>query len=207
MKPAVGFIRHLFQYIAQADRIESFQEFLGRPENGLSWGELFHLLQMQGLAPFTYYSLRAPEWQSLLPETFLARLKNTFRETSLQNFFLQRELKRLNEHFDLARLIVVPLKGASLINRLYPLPGLRPMQDIDLLIHDRDWEKVKRVLLTAGYQPLSDLPEKWVKGFHFHAAFILPERNLVVEVHWNLTDEHLLPFESMEDPLGPGLFF
>ena len=70
------------------------------------------------------------------------------------------------------------------------------MQDIDLLIPGRDWEKVKQVLLTTGYQALSDLPEKWVKGFHFHAAFILPGRDVVVEVRWNLTDEHLLPLDK-----------
>jgi hypothetical protein len=196
MKPAVDFIRHFFQYLAQPDQVEAFQKFLGRPEKSLHWEELFQLLHLQGLAPFTYYSLRAPEWQSRLPEPFLAQLKNTFRETSLQNFFLQRELKRLNKHFFEARLMAIPLKGASLINRFYPLPGLRPMQDIDLLIPNRDWEQVKRVLLMAGYQPLSDLPEKWVKGFHFHAAFILPGRNVVVEVHWNLTDEHLLPLDK-----------
>ena len=196
MKPAVDFIRHLFQYIAQPDRAEAFQEFLGRLENNPSWEEIFQLLQIQGLAPFTYYSLRAPEWQSRLPKPFLAQLKKAFRETSLQNFFLQRELKRLSEHFIEARLMVIPLKGASLINRVYPLPGLRPMQDMDLLIPDRDWEKVRGVLLKAGYRPLSDLPEKWVKGFHFHAAFILPGRKVVVEVHWNLTDEHLLPLNK-----------
>ena len=134
MKPAVDFIRHFFQYLAQPDRVETFHKFLGRSEKGLPWEELFLLLHLQGLAPFTYYSLRAPEWESCLPEPFLAQLKYAFRETSLQNFFLQRELKRLNEHFIEARLMVIPLKGASLINRFYPLPGLRPMQDIDLLI-------------------------------------------------------------------------
>ncbi len=198
MKPAVDFIRHFFQYVAQPDRVEAFQKFLERSEKNLPWDELFLLLHSQGLAPFTYYSLRAPEWQSHLPESFLAQLKNAFRETSLQNFFLQRELKRLNELFIKDCLMVIPLKGASLINRFYPLPGLRPMQDIDLLIQDRDWEKVKQVMLTAGYRPLSDLPEKWVKGFHFHAAFFLPGPEVVVEVHWNLTDEHLLPFTNWQ---------
>ena len=111
--------------------------------------------------------------------------------------------------------MVIPLKGASLINRSYPLPVSDPMQDSTCLFMTGTGKGAKQVMLTAGNRPLSDLPEKWVKGFHFHAAFFLPGREVVVEVHWNLTDEHLLPFSKwqalwdrayFQNPPGPGFW-
>ena len=86
MKLAVDFIRHLFQYIAQPNEVEAFQKFLGLSEKILPWEGLFQLLHVQGLAPFTYYSLRAPEWQCRLSETFLTQL-NTFPGNQPSKFF------------------------------------------------------------------------------------------------------------------------
>ena len=43
------------------------------------------------------------------------------------------------------------LKGADLLPRLYGVLGLRPMVDVDLLVHDQDLPAIERILREFGY--------------------------------------------------------
>ena len=46
---------------------------------------------------------------------------------------------------------VMPLKGAALATRYYPAPALRPMSDLDLLVHPADLPRMAAVLRGLGY--------------------------------------------------------
>ena len=48
------------------------------------------------------------------------------------------------------------LKGADLIPRLYGVMAVRPMSDVDLLVHDQDLLAIDRILTGAGYRPQID---------------------------------------------------
>lgn len=47
----------------------------------------------------------------------------------------------------------IPLKGLSLCSRVYKDDGLRPMDDIDILIKEEDLRKTKDILFTCGLEP------------------------------------------------------
>ncbi|MBI5376726.1 MAG: nucleotidyltransferase family protein [Candidatus Schekmanbacteria bacterium] len=47
----------------------------------------------------------------------------------------------------------IPLKGLSLCSRVYKDDGLRPMDDIDILIKEEDLQKTKDILFTCGLEP------------------------------------------------------
>jgi len=47
----------------------------------------------------------------------------------------------------------IPLKGLSLCCRVYKDDGLRPMDDIDILIKEEDLRKAKDILFTCGLEP------------------------------------------------------
>lgn len=48
------------------------------------------------------------------------------------------------------------LKGADLIPRLYGVMALRPMSDVDLLVHEEDLSAIDRILTGVGYRPQID---------------------------------------------------
>ena len=48
------------------------------------------------------------------------------------------------------------LKGADLLPRLYGVLGLRPMVDVDLLVHDQDLPAIERILREFGYSTQID---------------------------------------------------
>ena len=48
------------------------------------------------------------------------------------------------------------LKGADLIPRLYGVLGVRPMADVDMLVHDQDLPGIDRILRDLGYRPQID---------------------------------------------------
>jgi hypothetical protein len=53
-----------------------------------------------------------------------------------------------------ASVAVMPLKGSLLATRYYPEPGLRPMNDLDLLVQPEDEPRAIAALAGLGYQPL-----------------------------------------------------
>jgi hypothetical protein len=78
------------------------------------------------------------------------------------------------------------LKGAALAHLVYPSPAMRPMRDLDVLVHQRDAVPTQRLLGELGYDaPVPD--DGRVRGKHLPVASCRREGLTVsVEVHTNL---------------------
>ncbi len=108
-----------------------------------------------GLAPLLQFRLEG--WGSKLPDARaqvkldFARQAETARQTA----------RRAQLAEVLARLPVQPvvLKGAYLAECVYPAPGLRPMNDIDLLFQPDDLPKVTAALGELGYGSKDKSPD------------------------------------------------
>jgi hypothetical protein len=83
------------------------------------------------------------------------------------------------------------VKGAALALSHYPLPGLRPRVDTDVLIAADNVDKVHACLLRSGYSPL---PSNF-------SATVLPERSyrkqisgawVTLDLHWALSSRPIL---------------
>jgi hypothetical protein len=48
------------------------------------------------------------------------------------------------------------LKGADVLSRLYGVWGIRPMADLDLLVHEHDLPAIDRIVTHLGYRPVID---------------------------------------------------
>lgn len=79
------------------------------------------------------------------------------------------------------------LKGISISDQYYPVPHLRPMGDIDILIPADAYESIESALLRRGYarQPGYIVS----KGATHGAPLAHPERQTWVELHTALYDE------------------
>jgi hypothetical protein len=63
-----------------------------------------------------------------------------------------------------AGLLTILLKGAALAYTLYPDPALRPMSDLDLLIHPQDLKQAVQVIQSMGYRKMESTSGKGGKN-------------------------------------------
>ncbi|MBI3089763.1 MAG: nucleotidyltransferase family protein [Candidatus Tectomicrobia bacterium] len=74
-----------------------------------------------------------------------------------------------------AKCSFLPIQGALLQALYYPDPGLRPMEDLDLLVLPGSYQRFRRVLRSCGFQRLAPDSATWVRG----AAVIDLHRHVV----------------------------
>ena len=96
-----------------------------------------------------------------------------------------RVLQRFNdEHID-----AIPFKGPALGIRLYNKLSFRAFGDLDILIHRKDFYRVKEILITMGYQPFRSFSEKKEAKFldtQMGYEFVRHDERCVIEIHWSL---------------------
>ena len=66
----------------------------------------------------------------------------------------------------------IVLKGADLLSRVYGVRGLRPITDVDLLVHERDLRKIDDLLTASGFRRLID----------GNPAYVSPESGLILDI-------------------------
>src|SRR5205807_2867816 len=64
------------------------------------------------------------------------------------------------------------LKGADLIPRLYGVLGVRPLGDVDMLVHESDLPAIDHLLTRSGYRPIID----------GNAAYMDPDNILALDI-------------------------
>lgn len=81
----------------------------------------------------------------------------------------------------------ITLKGGALAPLLYDSPDLRPMVDVDILIHRDEWPAAREALRPAGYRLPSAKDEAYWLENYFNLSIGSPDpRPASFDVHWNL---------------------
>ena len=142
---------------------------------GLNWAYFFEQANNQGVAALAYKSLSGIDYaRSIVPETILARLASCYYSVACRNTLLTEKLSAILDYFQKARIQIILLKGMALIQTIYPNISLRPIYDIDILIHPQDFPVAKAGLEALGY---------------FNSAFYREDfyqDNIMVDVHEEL---------------------
>ncbi len=157
------------------------------------------MAETEGVAPLVWWKLRrwAASGEGRLAansplRNLLTVLAPAYYETLARNTLLLRELARILEAFDAAGIETIVLKGAALAQTVYEDIGLRPMNDIDLLVRPEDVEKAVAIMRRLDYQ-LNAPPEHrrgmW-KTIHYDYPLKHRDDGLLVELHWNVIGPH-----------------
>jgi hypothetical protein len=102
-----------------------------------------------GLAPLLHWQLET--WSASLEPRAQAKLALTRRASVQREAAIHRQLAETLQALAARGLTPIVLKGAYLAAAVYPTPGLRPMNDIDLLFRPHDLPRAEQVLLELGY--------------------------------------------------------
>ena len=146
---------------------------------GAGWQRLPRLAESQGCAPLLYHALRRSPVGA--HPAALLRLEQAYLQSTAHNALLFHELARLLDAFQRHSVPVVLLKGAALAVSLYPEAGLRPMNDLDLLIQPEQLGQALDAARECGYR---------AQKVTYHAVLWGgPRDRVTVEIHWSLIPE------------------
>ncbi len=82
--------------------------------------------------------------------------------------------------------LITLLKGIS-VSEYYPVPHMRWMGDLDLLVDVHELADFERVLRSLGYRPhQSDIPDDFYRDHHHSRPYVHPDSGVRVEAHTSL---------------------
>jgi putative nucleotidyltransferase-like protein len=129
----------------------------------LDWEYVRQAADRQGVAPLLHdWLTRHPEFAP--PKSPADRLYHAYWANHFRNRALLSELARLADAAAGAGITFMPLKGAILAVDYYPVPALRPMSDLDLLVRPEDLEAMGHLLRSLGYREVDRQPSYVEEG-------------------------------------------
>lgn len=121
-------------------------------------------IQLHGIAQILYHQLHTlPSWEAW-PIEFKQYLFDQFRLNEMRIQKISATLNRVLTALDRAGVTVCPLKGSHLLLTSNRNPALRPMADIDLLIHSKDLDRTTNVLKSLNLQLVESMEQHAIFG-------------------------------------------
>jgi putative nucleotidyltransferase-like protein len=117
-----------------------------------AWDDARWAIQVHGTGPLLHHTLAARPDAAALHPRLRGYLADQHHLSGERVALLLGELAELLRACRAAGIAVQPLKGALLATQYYPAPGLRPMNDLDLLARPEDEPRLLAVLDRLGYQ-------------------------------------------------------
>jgi hypothetical protein len=116
------------------------------------WEMLLATANMNRCTPLWYVRLREHGLLDRVPEDLREYLAQLHAANVERNGRIRAELVQIVRWFNEAQIPVLLLKGAAtFVDDLYKDPGARLMQDLDLLVPEREVFRAKRLLMARGY--------------------------------------------------------
>jgi hypothetical protein len=113
----------------------------------LNWNLILEYADAQQITPLLFYHLKAYPIPPEVLDIFKVKSKTVQSLNLVRYTLLLRILKAFNE----AEIEVILLKGIALAQFVYQNISLRPMNDLDFLIHPQDRFKVAALMKSRGF--------------------------------------------------------
>ncbi len=121
-------------------------------------------------------------------QTEIGRYQGIYRKAWYENQLHLRDLRRVLAAMAAAGVECMVLKGIPLAVSYYEEIALRPMADLDILVHPSAATAAARALTDLGYSPAidtaADLPVDFVNSIN--AANFVADSRSDVDVHWRV---------------------
>lgn len=159
--------------------------------SNLNWDNILTFSQHHGIAPLIYKYISSCGAKKMIPEAIYEKFRYIYFHTFSKNTRLFEAMGKLINQFELESIDLILLKGSVLAELIYRDIGLRPMDDVDILVKENDLDSVKTLMSENGYQTIeiskSDFIGKLAPRHH------LPQYtkdNNIFEIHWHLHNEN-----------------
>ena len=156
-----------------------------------NWDLLVENAVRHGTASLLHALLDRIGASSAVPDGARERLRKIFYATALRNARVEGQLTQILSTFRERSIDAMLLKGLFVLHTLYEESGLRPIGDIDLLVHSSDVARADSALRRLGYSlRAGSMPLGFYRQVHFHVLYHGTEggSQCPVEVHWDVQD-------------------
>ncbi len=146
------------------------------------WNYIIRKSREHRLGPLLFSHLK----KQLIPQTVRETLEKTYTSTGLHNMLYLEELEKIITP-DIQTII---LKGPQLAQKAYGNVALRPFSDLDLLVAEKDLQRLDQRLQQLDYQSTD---REFYRRNHFHLPYHKRDKiNLHLEIHWAFVDQFIL---------------
>jgi hypothetical protein len=125
----------------------------------------------------------------VFPEKIVSELDEQVQSTLRFNTVYFEILSEINDKLS-PKIEFFLLKGGDLILRLYQNKGLRPLDDLDFLIHPENLKETEALLLELGFSETGDPEERRhhrILRRRAYSRFYKPLNSpFFIEIHWDL---------------------
>ncbi len=172
-------------------------KFLKQKFEKIAPEKISRLAAREFLSPLFYYHLKPfnmPEYNEILP-----RLKDSYMKNTARNVLLLKQLKLLKRQAEEEGIQIILLKGAGLAITVYNEIGLRPMADIDILVHQQHTDRIKELMEHNNMHPLfKDTNQNWLYSIKSHIMPYQSDDNILsLEAHTRLFDDRFIEFANL----------
>ena len=182
------------QLLVQCSRVKMGDEAIAMASDllrrDLDWDYVVEASIRHGVSPLFYYGLKqvsqVVDLDTLVPVCTMEELEKLYRGNQSRNRRLYSVIGDIFKAFGQAGIQALGLKDVQLAMEVYPDVGLRPMGDIDVLIHREDYEKVAACMADLGFVPLPSPNIPFTLKYAWAHHFRRPDDNVWVDVQWNV---------------------
>lgn len=137
------------EYLLELIRCALNDEIPQKKPESVSWSNLYAMAKRHSVSSLALHSLKG-SGQEIAPDV-LAKWQESYQKTIVKSGNQEYELKILCDAFSQAGISHMPLKG-SCIRKLFPMPDLREMSDLDILVRPEQLDAATEILLRYGYE-------------------------------------------------------
>jgi hypothetical protein len=155
----------------------------------MEWARTIGLAHWHGVSPRLARALVVNHLDAELPHDLDDQLQSGYFTTMARNLALRRELGRVVDELRRHQVDVMVLKGAALVPIVHRDPGVRPMDDLDLLVHREDLALAEKVVTAAGYQSSGKAPataDDDDESYHHLPSLVRADGTVTIELHHKL---------------------
>jgi len=124
-------------------------------------------------------------------DPLLAHFKNAYLRTWRDNQVLFHRVSALLNSFHESGIETIVLKGAALALLHYRDAGLRPMSDLDVMVHSSQRATAIEAMRTVGWRPMPRFPELLSEGYLsiVNSHGFTDDNGRECDLHWHLFPE------------------
>ena len=151
------------------------------------WEDLIALAAEQRVCALFYHKLRALGCEDLIHEEPRQTLKRLYLASAARILRYLAAFQRIVGAFNATGIPVIPLKGIYLVHTVYEQPGLREMNDLDLMVPKPRLAEAVEILRRLGYEGMTPFSIEVDTAIAHHLTRLIKEGGCAVELHWTLT--------------------
>lgn len=156
----------------------------------LAWPLVLELASWHRLSGLLFHNLRRSEFNNHVPQRVMQDLEEVYYGNFARNMSYQAELGKALTALQAEGIPAIVLKGAALAEAVYQDIGLRPMVDLDIMVHEGHIDRADSVVRGLGFLPREspDQQKKMRETHRHYPALVSPDQMVPIEIHRHIVE-------------------